>query len=325
MKKAKLYALNQSTFDNEITPSDDILFGLERGEVGFIIAAPDSGKSYLCLSLAYELATCNPILGLAPNLTTHAEPKRRKVLYWSAEDSIKTVLSRIRQHFDSFSNNTQKQIESNLTCLEFSQIACRPTSRFELINDVESNILELIELAKDYDCLIIDTLREAIGDADEVDDDLQVKQTLQRIAREANISIVATHHLTKSAVKNPEELSAVSGSGFSRTFANARVGITLQGKKDKSGKLIRYINHVKANNIELRYKLKDVMCNFDGSGLLHTQIAKFDYITQEKQKVETAPINEIAIDLETTESITSETVADASARYEKYLQSQQKK
>lgn len=321
---SKIYQLNSVSFKENIVPPEDIVFGLERGEIGFINAAPDSGKSYLCLSLAYEIATNYPIIGLAPNVKDIAEPTRRTVLYWSAEDSIKTVLSRVRNHFEDFSDLCKSILERNISCLEHPEIACRSNARSEKLNDIEKNIIELITIAKDYDCLIIDTLREAIGDADEVEDDIQVKNTLQRIAKEANVAIIVTHHLTKAAVKNEEVITAVSGSGFSRTLANARWGLTLVSKKQKNGVLNRYMTHVKANNVDTKYRISELPYYFNESSLVFSEHGELHYLSSERKEVVFEPINEVEIELQPDSAGISETEASVAAKYEKFLQSQNK-
>lgn len=201
-----------------------ILNGLPRGRCGYIVSAPSSGKGYLCLSIAYELATRLPILNISPRTEIF------KTLYWPIEDGVEMTASRMNKQLSAFNEEYRNLIESNVALwsavdpIAGSDVELRTTSALRIQQAKE----ELIEAAMGFDVVIIDTLREACGSADEVRDDIQVKQVLQDIAIRANVAVIGTHHLSKEASKGKERITNVSASGFSRTMANGSVQIALE-------------------------------------------------------------------------------------------------
>jgi RecA-family ATPase len=223
---------------------EEVLLGLSKGKVGYIISVPDSGKGYLCLSIAYELATTIPIIGLSTGLT----PK--KVLYWPIEDGLGEVAKRITKHLSIIDPSVIDLIKNNLSLWKSDEaISCSKRLISSAVDsEVTNNRNVLIEAAKDFDLVIIDTLREAAGTADEIEDDLQVKIALNEIAKKADVAILATHHLTKAAARGNEKVTSVSGSGFSKTLANSRMQLHLI-KEDVKGKTRTLLTHIKANNI----------------------------------------------------------------------------
>jgi len=240
--------------------NDDVLSGLHKGELGFVIAAPEVGKGFFCLSVAYELATKTPFLGIS-NCT---KPKR--TLYWPIEDGMYTAANRIETHLLNWDAST-KPLEKNISLYASD----KPFPVSLKSNDDVATINDLIEAAKPFDLLIIDTLREAIGAADEVEDDIAVKNLLQHIAKEADVAILCVHHLTKQAVKGLEKITNVSGSGFSRTLANSRVQYLLETKTDKSGNTDGkvYLSHIKANNLPVANRLKGKALEWSETSLLY--------------------------------------------------------
>jgi hypothetical protein len=214
---------------------DEILFGLERGKLGFIVAMPDIGKGYFALSLAYELCTSKEFVSLSPCA------QKRKVLYWPVEDGARRIALRIEKHLETIPD-CEKDIANSLSIFEHED-------RLNL--QERCNVKEdLITACQDYDLLIIDTLREAIGGLDEVENDNEIKQILQTIATKANVAIMIVHHVNKLAAKGVERITNVSGSGLSRTLANARLQIALTNdNKQKT-----FYSHIKANDVPLELR-----------------------------------------------------------------------
>lgn len=246
----------------ETKNNDDVLSGLHKRELGFVIAAPEVGKGFFCLSVAYELATKTPFLGIS----SCTKPKR--TLYWPIEDGMHTAANRIENHLLNW-DAAIKPLEKNIAL--YASDTPLPVSLKS--NDDVATVNTLIEAAKPFDLLIIDTLREAIGAADEVEDDIAVKNLLQHIAKEADIAILCVHHLTKQAVKGLEKITNVSGSGFSRTLANSRVQYLLETKTDKSGRAngTVYLSHLKANNLPVTERLKNTVLGWSETSLLYRE------------------------------------------------------
>lgn len=240
--------LNQSAFQaHEVDESDYVLRGLPKSKFGFIIAAPNAGKSYSCLSIGYEVATGASLFGLSQ----HTMPQ--KVLYWPCEDGVSETLTRIQTHFSSFSPEIQSVLEQNFELYDSDEPICDPSG-------VSANSLQaLINQAQEFDLVIIDTIREASGACDEVKDDRLIKQALQTLAKEANVAVLCTHHLTKEAARGNEKITNVSASGLSETLANSRYQLFLN-KVNKDGQAsARYtISHIKDNFVPKPFKILDM-------------------------------------------------------------------
>ena len=223
-----------------------VLYGLPKGKYGFLISTPDTGKSYLCLSLAYEVASSMKILGLAAS----DEPK--KVLYWPVEDDVAITMERISKHLKSFREDDIKDIVNNVSIYKSEQHLCSPYGESA---DISERFLdELSEVAKEYDLLIIDTVREAVGACHEVKDDKIIKLAIQKLASRSGAAILLTHHLTKEASRGNEPITSVSGSGLSETLANSRYQITIQKtEKRGSGSAVYSLSHIKKNYVPREY------------------------------------------------------------------------
>lgn len=239
-----------------------ILKGLAKGKLGFIVSGPDVGKGYLCLSMAYELATDKLFVNLK------AKPGIYRTLYWPIEDGVEEVAKRMLGHFDAMPHALVEQISRSVSLWGGTEPLCALRNGEDVVSHSTSR-KKLIAECKQYDLLIIDTLREAAGNADEVDDDQVVKQILQEIAKEADIAIVLVHHLTKAAVRGLEKVSNVSGSGFSRTQANSRMHLYLEKVEKKGSQPERMqLTHIKANNIAKRERFMEEPLYWSESSLL---------------------------------------------------------
>ena len=217
---------------------EQILKGLYRGGVGFLIAPPESGKSYTVLSMAYELALPHsPFLGLRPsNSTTY------KTLLWPMEDAGLGLYPRLLRHLANFSQQTKACLKDNISLFQQSDPLVLGTGINHPLVD------SLIEQAKGFDLLVIDTLREAIGAADEVKDDNLVRTLLSRIATEADVAILVVHHPTKEVSRGSAPINSVSGSGLSSTLSKSKLHLYLEQHVEKgTGEQKSYLRHSKAN------------------------------------------------------------------------------
>ncbi|WP_435277323.1 AAA family ATPase (plasmid) [Psychrobium sp. nBUS_13] len=277
----KLLQLDPVTLSNSANErsSLSIVRGLSRGEVGFILAAPDTGKGYLCLSMCYELASELSLVGLK----TTKQPI--KTLYWPKEDGFAAVAQRISDHFLNFSTKNTNEILKNFKIWQSEQYISEDktdTIAYKELND-------LIATAKDFDILFIDTLRECVGPKDEVKDDKLIKLILQKIAKEADIAIIACHHITKDAAKGKEPISSVSGSGLSETLANSRMLIHIE-KVIKNNKESTLISHIKHNYIAKEDVLRSKICTWSDNNLL---TLKSSSLVNSKKAIERQVIEEV--------------------------------
>ncbi|AZL83402.1 AAA family ATPase (plasmid) [Aliivibrio salmonicida] len=219
----------------------DIFYGLSLGEVGFIIGPPDVGKSYLSLSLAYEAALGCPIIGISPKSNTQF-----KVIYAPYEDRISTCFERISEQLHNFSEQQINVLEENLAFYTNDSAIASPQFRN---NNASNSVEHLIEAAKGYDLLIIDTIRFAIGAAGEVQDDSQIKMTIYEIARKANVAILINHHLTKSqGKKGGDEVNSTGGSGLSTLQSQSKFHLFLNKKLNKLELVHSKGNYIDSSN-----------------------------------------------------------------------------
>lgn len=239
-----------------------VMKGLSKQRIGFIVSGPDVGKGYLCLSIAYELGSDLKLLNLKAN------DRYIKTLYWPVEDGVSEVATRMLGHLESFPEHIAKQISENVSLWDSSDPLCALRNGSEIPGSDEHRN-SLIEACKSFDLLIVDTIREAAGNANEVDDDNLVKNILKEIATKADVAILLVHHLTKAVIKGQEKVSNVSGSGFSRTQANSRMHLYLEKIDEKrgSGSNLR-LSHIKANYIKKEDRLNNLPLQWTENNLL---------------------------------------------------------
>jgi RecA-family ATPase len=220
---------------------DYILKGLLRTGVGFLIAPPGVGKSYLCMSIAYELATGIPLLGLSNT------DRALRTLIWCNEDSLSATIPRIEKHLAGFSKKSRDAIASNISIYTEDDPICNVNSQDSI--KTLSSVSNLIEAAEEYDLVIIDTLRTSVGSADEVRDDSLIRRTLDLIAKESNTAVLVVHHPTKNVARGNDVINSVAGSGLSSTLSKSKLHLYLN-KTTKKGESVTTLQHIKANYLQ---------------------------------------------------------------------------
>ncbi|WP_235610968.1 AAA family ATPase [Candidatus Enterovibrio altilux] len=256
---------NLASFNKE-----QILKGLFRGSIGFLIAPPDSGKSYLSLSIAYEMALPKyPLIGIG-----YSENKVLRTLIWPIEDSLSGILPRIKAHLAEFSTNIKERLRTNIGIYRhFNPICSSGSSKNTKEWEEASKALEkLIATSKEYDLVVIDTLRDAIGSADIVDDDYYIRITLEKLANEADVAVLVVHHPTKNVSRGKEIINSVSGSGLSSTLSKSKLHLYLDlliDKKDNTVQETR-LRHIKANYVPFAQQWrKPIRLHWSNNALLH--------------------------------------------------------
>lgn len=229
--------VNQETIQsaNIKSKNNSIVLGLERGEVGFVIGPPGTGKSRLCLSIAYELATQVKLL----DITEHGS-KPLKTLLIPFEEGKNTVLKKIGEHFSEIKSQFQALVTDHVAIWEPSK---------NMQKDLNDNITknQLIDDAKNYDLLIIDTIRRSFPFLDEVKDDKLIGNTLREIAEKSKSTVIGIHHPVKEIARGNTEVNSVSASGLSVTMSDSRWILYIEPPSKKNNKSI--IKHIKANNL----------------------------------------------------------------------------
>lgn len=219
-----------------------ILKGLARGQLGMLIAPPASGKSMLSLLIAYELALAINIVGIRAPAS-----KPLRTLYWPAEDGLHETIKRISSHLAVIPGYHHDAIEKNVSIWGASDPILQ-SARYGGHSDVEDSFNRLVKAAQDFDLIIVDTVREAIGSASEVDDDIFIKERFKELAKQTNAAILAVHHPTKNVIRGLEGVSTASGSGLSCTIAYSRCHFYIsQIKEGKSKSDVLHVTQPKAN------------------------------------------------------------------------------
>ncbi len=243
-------ALNEESITETLTyiKKEEILKGLFKGSIGFLIAPPDSGKSFLSLSIAYEMALPEyPLIGVRTN-----NEKIFKTLLWPMEDSLQGTLPRIQAHLSELSVKIKDRLSQYVALYQhWDPICCsRALRNTKEADNCLHALQKLIIAAKDYDLLIIDTLRDAVGSADIVEDDYLIRTALEKLAQDANVAILVVHHPTKDVSRGKDMINSVSGSGLSSTLSKSKLHLYLNqvlNKKNNSNET--YLRHIKANYV----------------------------------------------------------------------------
>lgn len=218
----------------------EVLTGLGKGEFGFLIGPPGLGKTNISLSIAYEVTTGDNFLALIPD---RAAP--RKVLFIPFEDKEFNMNSKLLSHSENFTSDQKRKIESNLAYYcDYSPLV--PLLHQEMNNN---HILDLIDAAKDFDLLIIDTARSALGGWDDVKGDSLFRYALSEIARKADVAVLVNHHLTKQQAIRYEDVNATGGSGLSATQSESKYHLFLHSESGKKNRLL--LKHSKANYVPM--------------------------------------------------------------------------
>ncbi|EHH1074780.1 AAA family ATPase [Vibrio parahaemolyticus] len=265
-------ALSEEDINESLANSnkEQILKGLFRGSVGFLIAPPDSGKSYLSLSIAYEMALPEyPLIGVRDG-----ENKVLRTLIWPIEDSLPGTLPRIKAHLAEFSTSIKERLKSSIGIYKHSDPICssgssKHTKEWE---DASRALEKLIATAKEYDLVIIDTLRDAIGSADVVVDDYYIRIVLERIANEADVAVLVVHHPTKDVSRGKDIINSVSGSGLSSTLSKSKLHLYLDQLIDKKDGTVQEtrLRHIKANYVPFDQQWrKPIRLHWSNNSLLH--------------------------------------------------------
>ncbi|PVZ64547.1 hypothetical protein DC094_19285 [Pelagibaculum spongiae] len=262
---------------------ETILKGLYRGAVGFVIAPPDTGKSFFCMSIAYELAQPNSqLLGLI-----ESDQPPLKTLIWPIEDTVPGILPRIKQHLAAFSIEIKIHLEKYVAFYGEEEAIC---CAGHLQNSTEETkaylaLQQLIEKARNYDLVVIDTLRDATGSADEVKDDYYIKTALEKLAKEADVALLVVHHPTKEVARGKEIINSVAGSGLSSTLSKSKLHIYLDRDLKNHPDSIR-MRHIKANYLSADQQFtKPRLLHWSKEGILFQNEIGLQMLTQDLKEI----------------------------------------
>lgn len=231
-----------------------VLPGLSRKKTGMIYGPPNIGKSYFLQSLAYEVSTAKPLVGLID--TKKASPQ--KVLFICQEDRIEGFMSRasVQTQFQGYFGDREMELLAENLSLSVLPNALISRTLHDPISTQQVN--ELIEEASCYDLMIIDTARKVMGNCREVEEDKLLETALDAVAENADVAILLSHHITKlQADRNQSTkvfLNATGGSGLTSTQATSKYHLALfYGDSELECKLW----HSKDNFVPRHKKIKE--------------------------------------------------------------------
>lgn len=226
---------------------EEVFVGLGKGEFGFLLGPPNLGKSNLSLSLCYEAVTATKIIGLIPD---HSNPKR--VLYVPYEDKLANTNTRIVSHSSVLTDSQCLLIEENFAYYNNFSPLLSIFGNQSHSDDLFKPVKDLIDAAKDFDLVVLDTARGLLGAWDEVKGDSLFRQTMNDIASKADVAILINHHLTKVQSGKLDEVNSTGGSGLSTSQSESKFHIFLYTERpkghEKKGQLC--LKHTKHNYIK---------------------------------------------------------------------------
>lgn len=177
----------------KLPPSDPILYGLPRGQLGMINAIPDAGKSTLIRNLAISLAIGKPFANLA-TLST-----RRRVVLIDFETPKQTLQADIAQMVAELSDGERTAAAENLYLMCDECINEEPLSLS--VTDHMRRVVRTV-LGFGADLIVVDTISAAFDIEDENSNAevmREILRPLRRLASETNSAVIGLHHIGKGS------------------------------------------------------------------------------------------------------------------------------
>lgn len=222
----------------ELTPREEIIRGLGRGENGLLNAVTNVGKSTLIRILALCL-----ILGrLFPPLTV--SDKKHRVCIIDTEDTLSFLRSDIRKMIAGFNEDEKQVIRENLLLIcdvSFGNESLR-------INQPDHFRLLVDDIKKfKADIIFVDTVSSSFAIRNE-NDNAEIKENvmkpLKRFAGLTDAAVLASHHIGKSKLEDgATKEGAHKGRGASAFSDLSRVVFNLE--TDAAGGVILSCGKIK--------------------------------------------------------------------------------
>lgn len=239
------FSYSRALENNRSNSVVELLDGLAKKEIGFVYGNPGLGKTNLSLAISYELATGTPIIGLLAKPGTTC-----RVLYVPYEDKEFNVNSRIiEQTSKTFSEDQKRLMEANFAIYaDYSPLLSLKAAPGSILPSVE----RLVEAAKNYDIVFIDTARKAMGGVNESDSvgDQSFRLVLNHIAENADVAIIVNHHLTKVQASDSNAVNSTGGSGLSSCQSESKFHVLLSQTKKLKAKNQFSLTHTRHNYIK---------------------------------------------------------------------------
>ncbi len=211
----------KKSFSEEPEPLDFVMSGFLSGTVGTLFSPGATGKSFLSLQLAIDIASGADSLGLGIT-------KAGKVLYLAAEDPALIISKRLHDIGKLLNPRIRKATVTNL------RIAAIAGKNVNVHTD--EYLQTIIEAcADDTRLIVIDTISRVHTLEENSNSDMaKLLQTLERIAAQTNAAVLFLHHISKSTALAGVGDTQQAARGASVLTDNSRFGasLTTMGKKE---------------------------------------------------------------------------------------------
>lgn len=218
----------QELFERKYEPRRFLIDGLIcAGDLVILAGRPKSGKSWLLLQLAQAIDGGGSWLGRAATAG--------RVLYIALEDGERRLYERL--HIRRWKPK-------------------RAAFAFAMLSLSEGGLGQIEDVAPEYDCIIIDTLRAAAGGSVDENDNARMGELVQGVANIAHTTgctILIVHHTRKGEAEDAFDL--IRGAGAIRGAYD--VGIVIERKPKEREALLRF----ESRDIEA----EDMTIQFDGA------------------------------------------------------------
>ncbi|MCY9874024.1 AAA family ATPase [Vibrio barjaei] len=246
--------------------TDYTLKGLVQSNIGLLLAAPGAGKSHFVMSLALECASGQQLLGLS------AKKEPIPVLLIVTEDDRTIVAERYQKKINDL-GRVKSKLNANLDYIFDVPPLVIPRRSSNIARKKHMAYLDgLVEQLRNYKLVIVDTLTEAVGEADDVEDERIIKNCFQYLAKRSGATILLVHHVNKDVIRGDAKLNMASGGGLTSLMRLSKYQLGLQKHpKDKNKRQLLFL---KANYLsESEQETKTLDWTPNGT-LVNTDITK---------------------------------------------------
>lgn len=210
-------------FSAQVFPdTEPVIVGLEKGEVGLLIASTNIGKTTLALNLALSLAAGKTFKPLTKD---GAKPKR--VLVIDGETRRRRMQRDIHTMEREWLAEEQELLKENLYVMCDSELN---GSTLTLSNAQHMAAVKEEALHFRPDLIIVDTLAElfsVVSENDNAEMQNKVMRPLNQLAKDTDAAVLVLHHIGKMSEEAQASTQAYRGRGASAIGGSARLVLTL--------------------------------------------------------------------------------------------------
>jgi hypothetical protein len=215
----------------QFPPLEWIIYGLNNGELGEIVATPNVGKTTIMLGLEMSMAAGREYYPL------YEGGRPRRVMYLDFENRGAFLQKDVQHMVQNFSPDEQDLIAENLFIAVDQEIYGQ---EMNLSNPDHLEIVAKEALLHRAELIVIDTMAAAFSLQSENDNSEMEKvviKPLKQLARASGAAILVVHHKGKSG-ETADRSPLYAGRGASAMAAAARLVLTLEPLKDGSGRTV---------------------------------------------------------------------------------------